>query len=254
MAATLKKTTTSAAVLAGAKRIPLTSTTDVTVGGLLIVGGEAMRVTAKDSASAEVVRGWQGTHDRAHASGLRVYVATTDQISQKVPNGTGAAADEVALPRIVLAGGSARTFVLAGSIWVEVTDSGFDERRPARVIRKRFTIAEVNAGATILPALVGHKYRMHDAIMISVGGAAATATTVDILGTVTTSRKLLAVAVAALTQSAVVRAGAANATVLADGASFTANDENTAITIGKTGSDVATATHIDVELTYTIEE
>jgi hypothetical protein len=122
-------------------------------------------------------------------------------------------------------------------------------------VRQRFTIAQVNAGATLLPAIAGHKYRVSDMKMIAVGGAAATATTVDILGTQSTSSvKLLAVAVAALTQSTVVRAGATNATVLANGASFVACDTNTAITVGKTDSNVATATHIDVIVDYVIEK
>jgi len=123
-------------------------------------------------------------------------------------------------------------------------------------IRARFTIAEVNAGATIIPApSISQKLRLTDAIMISIGGAAAAATTVDILATqAAASAKLLAVAVAALTQSAVVRAGAANATVLANGASFVANDANTAITIGKTGADITTATHIDVILNFSVDQ
>lgn len=123
-----------------------------------------------------------------------------------------------------------------------------------QVLRSRVTTANVNAGATLLPAVPGFKYRIQDMTMIAIGGAAATATTIDILGTQSASSvKLLAVAVAALTQSAVVRAGAANATVLADGASFVACDANTAITIAKTGSSLATATHIDVLITYVLE-
>lgn len=118
-------------------------------------------------------------------------------------------------------------------------------------LRVRATAAQVNAGLTLLPARAGIQYQMQDMVMIAIGGNAATATTVDVLGTQSTSSvKLLAVAVAALTQSSVVRAGAANASVLADGASFVANDANTAITLGKTGSSLATATHIDVLLTY----
>jgi len=120
-------------------------------------------------------------------------------------------------------------------------------------VRKRFTTAEVNAGATLLPAIPGVRYRMVDAAMIAVGGAAATATSVDINATLTTSRKLVAAAVAGLTQSTVARAGASNIAVLADGASFTANDVNTAVTVGKTGSDLATATHIDVLFTYAMD-
>lgn len=118
-------------------------------------------------------------------------------------------------------------------------------------LRTRATIAQVNAGLTLLPALPGVKYQVLDAIMIAVGGAVAAATTVDLLATASgSSRKLLAVAVAALTQSALVRAGAANATILADGASFTANDANTAVTLGKTGSTATTATHVDITIFY----
>lgn len=119
-----------------------------------------------------------------------------------------------------------------------------------RVIRSRFTIAQVNAGATILAAMPSWKYRMHDVALIAIGGAVAAATTVDIIGTQSTAVKLLAAAVAALTEGALLRAGASNATILAAGASFVANDANTAITIGKTGSSATTATHVDVLLTY----
>jgi hypothetical protein len=123
-----------------------------------------------------------------------------------------------------------------------------------QVLRTRATIAQINAGLELLPALAGYAYRMIDMAMIAVGGAAATATSVDINATRAAGAiKLLVVAVAALTQSAIVRAGAANAVILADGASFTACDANTAITLGKAGSSLATATHVDVILTYVTE-
>jgi hypothetical protein len=121
-------------------------------------------------------------------------------------------------------------------------------------IRKRFTIAEVNAGATILPAIAGRRYRMVDAAIIAVGGNAAAHTSIDILGTVSTSRKLVAFLVAGTTQSTLLRAGAAtNGVLLADGASFTQNDANTAITVSKTGSDVTTATHVDIHFSFVVE-
>ena len=122
--------------------------------------------------------------------------------------------------------------------------------------RQRFTVAQVNAGATVLAAPgAAYKYRMVDAAMIAIGGAAATATSVDLLGTqATSSVKLVANAVAGLTQNTLLRAGATNSAILAAGASFTSCDANTAITIGKTNSDVATATSIDVLLSYVIEE
>jgi hypothetical protein len=146
-------------------------------------------------------------------------------------------------------GGDAITVKSGGILSVDAGVGGF-----ANQIRVRTTTANVNTGATLLAALAGYAYRIHDIVMISIGGAASGATTVDVLGTQAAgSVKLLAVAVAALTQSAIVRAGAANATVLADGASFVACDANTAITINKTGGSLATSTNIDVLLTYSIE-
>ena len=124
-----------------------------------------------------------------------------------------------------------------------------------QALRLRFSVAQINAGATVLPAIPGWKYRVLDMTMIAIGGAASGATDVRINATqATIAVSLLTVAIAALTQSAVVRAGAANATVLADGASFVANDVNTPILIAKTGGALATATFIDVILSYQIEQ
>lgn len=168
-----------------------------------------------------------------------------------------AAGGKVAATGTVVEGIAIETSTADGDIIevMSVAGGGLSgQQTAAQVLRSRVTTANVNAGATLLPAVPGFKYRIQDMTMIAIGGAAATATTVDILATQSTSSvKLLAVAVAALTQSAVVRAGATNATVLADGASFVANDTNTAITIGKTGSSLATATHIDVLITYVLE-
>lgn len=123
-----------------------------------------------------------------------------------------------------------------------------------RNVRTRFTVAQVNAGATVVPAIAQQKHRMVAARAISVGGAAGAVTTVDLLGTQGgASVKLVAFAQASLTRSTVLVDGGSGATVLADGASYVACDANTAITIGKTGSDVTTATHIDVILSYVIE-
>ncbi len=123
-----------------------------------------------------------------------------------------------------------------------------------RQLRQRVAIADINTGLTLLAALPGYKYRLVDAYAIAIGGAAGSVTSVDILGTQTTAQKLVAFLVAGLTRSTVLRAGAAtNGVVLADGASFVANDVNTAITIGKTGSSIDTATHVDICLSYIVE-
>lgn len=120
-------------------------------------------------------------------------------------------------------------------------------------VRKRFTIAQVNAGAELVAAVSGKTIRMVDCKAISVGGAAGAVTTVDVTGTSTTSRKLVAFAQASLTQSTVLTAGGSGAAVLADGASYTANDAGTAINVSKTGSSITTATHIDVIFDYVLE-
>lgn len=123
-----------------------------------------------------------------------------------------------------------------------------------RNVRSRFTIAQVNAGATLIPAVKGQKIRLVSCKGIAVGGAATGVTTVDVLATqAAASVKLVAFAQASLTRSTVLEAGASGAAVLADGASFVANDIDTGITVGKTGADVATATHIDVIADYVIE-
>ena len=145
-----------------------------------------------------------------------------------------------------------------GSKWVvggelNVASGGYISGGAILNKRQRFTIAEINAGATLLPAISGKSYRMIAAKAIAVGGAAGAVTTVDITGTVSTSRKLVAFAQANLTQSAVVVDGGTGGTVLADGASYTANDAGTAILVGKTGSNVTTATHIDVIFDYVVE-
>lgn len=121
-------------------------------------------------------------------------------------------------------------------------------------LRQRVATADVNAGLTLLAAISGKKYRLVSAKAIAIGGNAGTVTTVDILGTqATSSVKLVAYAQASLTRSAVLTAGGSGATVLADGASFAPCDAGAAITIGKTGSALDTATAVDVVLEYTIE-
>lgn len=130
--------------------------------------------------------------------------------------------------------------------------STMNELGSAVSLRTRLTIAQVNAGTIIIPAEPGIRYRVQDMAMIAIGGAAATATSVDILGTqATASVKLMDARVAGLTQNTLLRAGTVtNGLILAGGASFMENDVNTPISVNHTGSDVATATHIDVLVSY----
>ncbi len=122
-------------------------------------------------------------------------------------------------------------------------------------VRRRCTIAEVNAGVELLPARPGQKYRMLSGRAIAIGGAVGTLTTVDILATqAAASVKLAAFAQASLTQNTELKSGGAGAAILAGGASYMVNDVNTAITVGKTGGAGDTATHVDIAVDYVIEE
>lgn len=166
-----------------------------------------------------------------------------------VPCGAGEAFSGQALESQSVVGGNVEIFIQRGVVGIPTVVGVVQQ-----AFRRRCTVAEINAGLTLLPAVPGQKYRINDISMIAIGGAVSGSTTIDILGIqATASAKLLAVAIAALTQSALVRAGAANATILADGASFAQCDVNTAITIGKTGANAATATNVDVLINYTLE-
>lgn len=120
-------------------------------------------------------------------------------------------------------------------------------------VRARLTIAQVNAGAPLVPAVPGKSIRMISCDAIAVGGAVTSVTTVDVLGTLGTSRKLVSFVQASLTQSTKLAAGNAGATILADGASYTANDPATAVTVGITGPSITVATNIDFNFNYSIE-
>lgn len=122
-----------------------------------------------------------------------------------------------------------------------------------QTIRRRFTIAEINAGAVLVTAVPDYGFRMLGCRAIAIGGAVGATTTVDVSGTATTGRKLVAYAQASLTQSTVLTDGGSGATVLADGASYTKNDNNTSISVGKTGASLTTATHVDIIFTYVAE-
>ena len=119
--------------------------------------------------------------------------------------------------------------------------------------RQRVTTAEINAGHELLPAIAGRAYRIVSVRAIAYGGAVGATTTVDLLGTQSAGGvKLVTFARADLIQSAVLT-DAADGTILADGASYVACDVTTAITVGKTDSDVTTATGVDFIITYVIE-
>jgi hypothetical protein len=128
-------------------------------------------------------------------------------------------------------------------------------------LRTRVTLAQLNAGFTLLAALPGFAYRMIDCMLIAIGGAATTGTSVNVIGTRAAAPvQLFVAAIAGLTQSTITRAGSPFATAgtasivcLADGASFTPLDVNTPVTVITVGSAMTVMTNLDVVLTFAID-
>jgi hypothetical protein len=128
-------------------------------------------------------------------------------------------------------------------------------------LRTRVTLAQLNAGFTLLAAIAGFAYRLIDLAMIAVGGAATTGTSINVIGTRAAAPVQLGVAaIAGLTQSTLLRAGSPFATagtaaivLLADGASFTPLDVNTPITVITVGAAMTVMTNVDVMLTFAID-
>ena len=135
---------------------------------------------------------------------------------------------------------------------VQLNGVSVNTSQQAQYIRKRFTVAEVNAGIELLPAVLGRRYRMISAGLISIGGLATSVTTVDILATQSTAAKLVAGLQASLVEGVVLKDAHTGLGILANGASYIPNDANTAITVGVTGSDITVATHIDFMFLYTL--
>lgn len=130
--------------------------------------------------------------------------------------------------------------------------------RTAMIMAKRVraTLAQINAGLVVLPATPGMAYRLVGFTMVAVGGAAGGATSVDIVGTrAAATVRPFVVAIAALSQSTIVGQTTANVTALADGASHTPLDVNTAVSISKQsgGSDLTTLTAVDLTIHYAAE-
>jgi hypothetical protein len=126
--------------------------------------------------------------------------------------------------------------------------------------RHRVTVAEMNAGHTLLAAVTGLKYRLVDVKVITIGGnagATADATGIAVYGVqATVSTALYTALLAALTQHAVCQINTANTSVQNSGASFVANDAAAAITcraVSAGAYDLITATHFDILLSYVLE-
>ena len=113
------------------------------------------------------------------------------------------------------------------------------------------TLAQVNAGAVVVPAVTGQTYKIHHAVLVALGGSTATCTAVEFADTAGTPIVAMSVVAAGLGQNVYAsELSAANSTktTLAPLA-LTANQ---GIQVLHTGSNCATATSFNWILFYTI--
>ena len=219
----------------------VTAGTPLFHGALFVVPRTTAAQTVSFDADVEGVHALAKTASQAWAQGQRIYWDTANSKADSSPN----VGPYIGVASQTIGSGSGET---TGYVKLDPFPVG-----SIQSLRTRVTTAEVNAGKVLVPAIAGRRYRLIDAAAIAYGGAVGAVTTVDLLGTVTTDRKLVAFGQANLTQSTMVRAGGTGGTLLADGASFTQNDANAALKVGITGSNVTTATGIDFLITYAID-
>lgn len=111
------------------------------------------------------------------------------------------------------------------------------------------TLAEINAGKTLIPAVAGKSIKVTDYIMRVAGGFAAT-TSVDMQSSNDTPVKVNVAAVAALTNGAVIVPPTANVTLGAGfGVALGAGD---ALVVANVGDAATTGTSITYTITYAI--
>ena len=114
------------------------------------------------------------------------------------------------------------------------------------------SLAEIKAGKTILAAVAGRTVTVVDWSVTAIGGAATAATAVTLSDTAGSPVLIATIAVAALTEDAVVKPN--TATHVTDGAAGIGRGLTAAkgITAEQTGSDMTTLTSLQVVIQYTI--
>ena len=112
------------------------------------------------------------------------------------------------------------------------------------------TLAQVNAGITILPAVTGQTYKVNHFLLTAVGGTTAGCTSVNISDTTGTPVNAAAVAVAALTSGTPVDEAIANVTLTAFAP--TALTASQGIQVRHVGSACTTSTSFNVIVFFTI--
>lgn len=112
------------------------------------------------------------------------------------------------------------------------------------------TLAQINAGVTIVPAVTGRTLKIVGVLLQAIGGAAAGCTAIQVDDTTGTPVVGVSVAVAGLTQNTIVtEATATNVTLTTFLTALTANK---GLQIIKTGSSCTTLTSLNYRVLYTV--
>ena len=117
---TLNSTTLSVAVNASDSAVTVASISNISVGDLIFMDREAMRVTVVPTTGTrlQVSRGASGTAARAHAASITVYTGAPARFYNTEVVGTCTAANELYTPRIVLPTGN--VYTCTGGQWNRV--------------------------------------------------------------------------------------------------------------------------------------
>ena len=141
------------------------------------------------------------------------------------------------------------TEVIAAGGVLEVEPGGIVYGLPLRK-RVRATAAQVNAGLVVLAPVAGRAYTVWAVEECAIGGAVTGATSVDVKDTTpVTPATIATIPAAALTQGQWASHLAAGATGPLIGQAGAAGQ---GVAVAKNGADVATATHVDLIITYTL--
>lgn len=101
----LNTSTFSEAITTDVNTFTVASTTNITVGDLLVAKGEAMQVRQIPVSGRVVVRrGYQGTRALAHVSGTRFFIGSPDKFKSIWDNATAIVGDNGTLPDFCLPG------------------------------------------------------------------------------------------------------------------------------------------------------
>jgi len=116
--------------------------------------------------------------------------------------------------------------------------------------RHAATVAEINAGHTLVTVPAALAFRLVGIKAVAYGGACGAVTSVDVKASAVI---LASYAQANLTQSNLLDLKTTGTTLLADGASFTSQPVGVDITVIKNGSDTTTCTGIIFDIDYVLE-